>query len=70
LGVPARTPREVVERLNREVVAALNHAPTRQKLIEMNIEPSPGTPSQGQDWLASETRHWGEVIQRAGIQKQ
>ncbi|MDH4375937.1 MAG: tripartite tricarboxylate transporter substrate binding protein [Ramlibacter sp.] len=70
LGVPARTPREVLERLNREVVAALNHAPTRQKLIEMNIEPSPGTPAQGQDWLASETRHWGEVIQRAGIQKQ
>ena len=70
LGVPARTPREVVERLNREVVAALNHAPTRQKLVEMNIEPAPGTPAQAQEWLASETKRWGDVIQRAGIQKQ
>lgn len=70
LGVPARTPREVVERLNREVVAALNHAPTRQKLVDLNIEPSPGTPAQAQEWLAAETKRWGDVIQRAGIQKQ
>lgn len=70
LGVPARTPREVVERLNREVVAALNHAPTRQKLVDMNIEPAPGTPIQAQEWLAAETKRWGDVIQRAGIQKQ
>ncbi len=70
LGVPARTPRDVVERLNREVVAALNHAPTRQKLVDLNIEPAPGTPAQAQEWLASETRRWGEVIQRARIEKQ
>lgn len=70
LGVPARTPKEVVDRLNREVVAALNHAPTRQKLVDMNIEPAPGTSAQAQEWLASETKRWGDVIQRAGIQKQ
>ena len=70
LGVPAKTPREVVERLNREINAALNTPAVKQKLLDLNIQPHPSTPAQAQDWLQSEIRRWGEVIQKAGIQKQ
>ena len=70
LGVPAKTPREVVERLNREINAALNTPAVKQKLLDLNIQPYPSTPAQAQDWLQGEIRRWGEVIQKAGIQKQ
>ena len=70
LGVPAKTPRDVVERLNKEVNAALHAPAVRQKLLELNIEPHPSTPAQANEWLQSEIKRWGDVIQRAGIQKQ
>ena len=70
LGVPAKTPRDVVERLNKEVNAALNAPAVRQKLLELNIEPQPTTSAQAQDWLLAEIKRWGEVIQKSNIQKQ
>jgi tripartite-type tricarboxylate transporter receptor subunit TctC len=70
LGVPAKTPSAVVERLNKEVNAALQNPAVRQKLLELNVEPHPSTVAQAQEWLQTEIKRWGDVIQRAGIQKQ
>jgi tripartite-type tricarboxylate transporter receptor subunit TctC len=70
LAAPAKTPREVVQRLNQEIQSALNNPDVRKKLIDMNVDPQPGTLQQAADLLSSETKRWGEVIQRAGIAKQ
>jgi tripartite-type tricarboxylate transporter receptor subunit TctC len=70
LAVPAKTPKEVVQKLNQEIQNALNHPDVRKKLLEMNVEPLPSSLQQAADLLGSETKRWGEVIQRAGIQKQ
>ena len=70
LGVPAKTPQAVVDRLNKEVNAALQTPAVRQKLLELNVEPHPSTVPQAQEWLQNEIKRWGDVIQRAGIQKQ
>jgi tripartite-type tricarboxylate transporter receptor subunit TctC len=70
LGVPAKTPQAVVERLNKEVNVALQNPVVRQKLLELNVEPHPSTVLQAQEWLQNEIKRWGDVIQRAGIQKQ
>ncbi len=70
LGVPAKTPQVVVDRLNKEVNAALQNPAVRQKLLELNVEPHPSTVVQAQEWLQNEIKRWGDVIQRAGIQKQ
>ncbi len=70
LGVPAKTPAAVVERLNKEVNAALQNPAVRQKLLDLNVEPHPSTVTQAHDWLQTEIKRWGDVIQRAGIQKQ
>ena len=70
LAVPARTPAPVVERLNREIVSALQTPAVRQQLLDMNLEPQPGTPAQAQEWLQNEIRAWGQVIERSGIPKQ
>jgi hypothetical protein len=42
----------------------------RKKLLDMNVDPQPGSLQQAADLLNSETKRWGEVIQRAGIPKQ
>jgi tripartite-type tricarboxylate transporter receptor subunit TctC len=70
LSVPAKTPQTVVDRLNKEVNAALHHPAVRQKLLELNVEQHPSTVTQAHDWLQTEIKRWGDVIQRAGIQKQ
>ena len=70
LAVLATRPQAVVDRLNKEVNAALQNPAVRQKLLELNVEPHPSTVSQAQEWLQTEIKRWGDVIQRAGIQKQ
>jgi tripartite-type tricarboxylate transporter receptor subunit TctC len=70
LAVPAKTPREVVMRLNKAIEAALAKPDLRKKLLDLNIDPRASTPEQTVELLASDIRRWGAVIERAGIQKQ
>jgi tripartite-type tricarboxylate transporter receptor subunit TctC len=70
LAVPAKTPKAVVERLNREVVAALNSAEVKKRLADLHVEARASTPEQASELLASEIKRWGEVIVRAKIPKQ
>ena len=70
LAAPARTPPEVIARLNQAARAALDSAEVRKRLSELGVEPIGGTPQALGDLLASEIRRWGEVIARAGIPKQ
>jgi tripartite-type tricarboxylate transporter receptor subunit TctC len=70
LAVPAGTPREVVVRLNREVVAALNDSAVKKKLEDLNLDPHPGTPEQAAAMLNGDIKRWGDVISKARIEKQ
>ncbi|MFM1949937.1 MAG: hypothetical protein RL706_1958 [Pseudomonadota bacterium] len=70
LAAPAKTPRDIVQRLNQEIQSALNAPDVRKKLLDMNVSPQPSSLQQAADLLGSETKRWGDVIQRAGIAKQ
>jgi len=70
LAVPAKTPLEAIERLNREVVEVLKNPVIRQKLLNLNVDPKPTSPLQAQDWLKAEMKIWAHVIERAGIERQ
>jgi len=70
LAVPAKTPKDVVERLNRDVVAALKDPVVKKKLEDLNLDPHPGTSEQAAAMLNSDMRRWSEVIERARIPKQ
>ena len=70
LAAPAKTPKDVVQKLNQEIQNTLNHPDVRKKLQDMNVDPQPSSLQQAADLLSNETKRWGEVIQRAGIQKQ
>jgi tripartite-type tricarboxylate transporter receptor subunit TctC len=70
LAAPAKTPKDVVMRLNRDITAALQSPEVRNRLHELNVEARASTPEQAHELLVGEIKRWGEVIQRANIPKQ
>ena len=70
LAAPAKTPRDVIAKLNKAVADALNSPDLKAKLADLNVEAQPSTPEALGSLLASETRRWSDVISRAKIEKQ
>jgi tripartite-type tricarboxylate transporter receptor subunit TctC len=70
LAVPAGTPKDVVARLNKDIVAALNDPAVKKRLEDLNLDPHPGTPEQAAALLSNDIKRWGDVITRAKIARQ
>jgi tripartite-type tricarboxylate transporter receptor subunit TctC len=70
LAAPARTPNEIVARLNKEINAALASPDVKARLAELGVEARGGTPAEARELLANEIRRWSEVIAKAGIERQ
>lgn len=70
LAAPAKTPKDIVARLNREVKAALDAPDVKKRLLELNIDPTYSTSEQLATLLAAEIRRWSEVIAKAKIPTQ
>ena len=70
LAAPAKTPKDVIARLNKEITAALNSPDVRKKLHDLNVEAYASTPEQASELLSSEIKRWGAVIVRAKIPQQ
>jgi tripartite-type tricarboxylate transporter receptor subunit TctC len=70
LAAPAKTPRSVIERLNKELQAALASADLKKQLADLNVDARASTPEQLGQLLASDTRRWSDVIAKAGIPRQ
>jgi tripartite-type tricarboxylate transporter receptor subunit TctC len=66
---PAGTPREIILRLNREVIKALESPAMRERMAAAGIDPWPGTPEQMADLLRSETARYAKIIESAGLRK-
>jgi tripartite-type tricarboxylate transporter receptor subunit TctC len=70
LAAPAKTPGDVVARLNTELQKALATPELKNQLADLNVDARSSTPEQLRELLASETRRWSEVITRAKIPRQ
>ncbi|MES2954755.1 MAG: tripartite tricarboxylate transporter substrate binding protein [Pseudomonadota bacterium] len=70
LAAPAKTPKEVIARLNKDINAAVNSPEVKKKLADLNVEARASSPEQAAALLASETKRWGDVIVRAKIPTQ
>ena len=70
LAAPSKTPKPVIDLLNKEINAAVNSPDVKKSLLDLNIEASPSTPAQLADLLASETKRWAGVIASAKIPHQ
>src|SRR5262245_48563974 len=67
LFVPAKTPAQIVSKLNRDTVAAISDPVTRQKLEEMGLAVAASTPAGLADLVKAEMVKWEPVIREAGI---
>jgi tripartite-type tricarboxylate transporter receptor subunit TctC len=68
--VPANTPAEIINRLNREIVAALAVPEIRERAIAAGAEPFTSTPQEFATMIREETRKWAQVIRTAEIKLQ
>jgi tripartite-type tricarboxylate transporter receptor subunit TctC len=67
---PAGTPAEIINRLNREIVAALAVPDVRERAIAAGAEPLTSTPQEFAAMIRDETRKWAQVIRTAEIKLQ
>ncbi|HEV2008919.1 MAG TPA: tripartite tricarboxylate transporter substrate binding protein [Burkholderiales bacterium] len=64
---PAATPRDIITRLNSELVKALTSADLKERLAAAGIEPMTSTPEQAANFIRSETVRYAAVIKAAVI---
>ena len=63
---PAGMPKEIVNQLNREIVAALASPEMKERLQAMSARPLGGTPEQFASFFADETTRWARVVKASG----
>jgi tripartite-type tricarboxylate transporter receptor subunit TctC len=67
LAAPAKTPREVVTRVNQALNRATQSAEVRNTMEERGAELFQGTPEQFHAFVKAEIDKWGPVVKRAGV---
>ena len=65
--VPAKTPREIIRKMNADTLAALSDRTIKAKLEQLGVLVIGSTPDQLATHLKSEMDKWGPVIKAAGI---
>jgi tripartite-type tricarboxylate transporter receptor subunit TctC len=66
--VPLGTPKPIVDRLNAEVIKAVNAPDVREKLIAQGLEPVGSTPETVTQWTQDGLKRMSAIVKRAGIQ--
>ena len=64
---PAATPRDIVNRLNAEILQAVAQPAVRDQLLKMGFEIVPNTPEQYAAFLKQEHARWGKVVKDLGL---
>ncbi|MEQ1775230.1 MAG: tripartite tricarboxylate transporter substrate binding protein [Burkholderiales bacterium] len=67
LLAPVKTPPQIIERLNRDLVAALKSPEVIQQLKNNGIDAAPGTPAEFTKFILAEEKKWVPLIKRANI---
>jgi tripartite-type tricarboxylate transporter receptor subunit TctC len=67
VGVPARTPAEIIDKLNREINAVLADSKIKARLADLGGRALAGSAVGFAKLIADETEKWGKVIRFAGI---
>jgi tripartite-type tricarboxylate transporter receptor subunit TctC len=70
IGAPRNTPAEIVDKLNKEINAALADPKMNARLADLGGVALPGSPAEFGKLIADETEKWAKVIKFAGIKPQ
>ena len=67
MGVPAKTPDEIVMKLNGEIGAILGEPATKARFADLGGAPMIGSPADYKAFLTAETDKWAKVVKAAGL---
>jgi tripartite-type tricarboxylate transporter receptor subunit TctC len=67
IGAPKNTPTEIIDKLSKEINAALADPKIKARLADLGGIPTPMTPAEFGKHVAEETEKWGKVVKAAGI---
>ena len=67
VGAPKKTPAEIVDKLNKEINAALADPKFKARLADLGGTALSGSPVDFGKLIAEETEKWGKVVKFAGI---
>ena len=67
LFAPAKTPKEIIDKLAAEVAKAHAQPKAREIFATSAAEPGTMTPAQLKQYLISESKAWGEVVRAVGL---
>jgi tripartite-type tricarboxylate transporter receptor subunit TctC len=70
LGAPKNTPVEIIEKLNKEINAALADPKMQARLAHLGGTVLAGSPADFGKLIADETEKWGKVVKFAGLKPQ
>ena len=70
VAAPAKTPRPIIERLNKEINAALALPDVRSKFQDVGIDARGGTPEELRDILSSEIDKWNNLVTTMKLERQ
>src|SRR5215510_14560543 len=67
VAAPAKTPREVVAKLNDATVRALRSPEIRERMTQIGFDVVAGTPDEFGAFMKAEVDRWTRVVQKGGI---
>jgi tripartite-type tricarboxylate transporter receptor subunit TctC len=70
IGAPRQTPRDIVERLNKEINAGLNDPALRAKVTQFGGTPLTGSSAEFEKLFVRDSEKWAKVVQAAGARTQ
>ena len=70
LAVSAKTPKEIIAKLNAAIATALSSTDVKKRLADLGVEAGSSSPEVLSELLIAEIKRWGEVINRANITRQ
>lgn len=69
MAVPAKTPRAIVDRLNKEINLALKDPEVKAKFQSVGIDPKGGTSEEFKSLLANEIAKWKKLVSQLNMEK-
>jgi len=67
IAAPAATPVEIVQRLNQEILAAVQSPEVKARFDELSFAPAPMTAAETQRFIQAEIERWKPVVAASGI---
>jgi tripartite-type tricarboxylate transporter receptor subunit TctC len=66
IGAPKNTPADIVDKLNKEIIAALADPTIKARLADLGGSAFPGSPADFGEFIAAETEKWAKVVKYSG----